>query len=141
MNALSQYLDLTIYRDGGIWHQRFEDGGSKVSELERLGDTKKTGTTITFKTGSIDIFSTLFSFDQIKERMRETAFLIKGLEMVIVDERNQHKEVFKYEEGIKAFVHHVNGDEKGLHETIYFEVFIHQLKTHGIEAEVAITIY
>lgn len=138
VNALSQYLDLTIYRDGGIWHQRFEDGGSKVSPLENLGNTKKTGTTITFKPDPAIFSTTLFSFDQIKERMRETAFLIKGLEMVAVDERNQQKEVFLYEEGIKAFVHFVNGDEKGLHETIYFEgMHTPPKKQHGIEVEIA----
>ncbi len=138
VNALSQYLELTIYRDGGIWYQKFEDGGSKVSQLERIGDTKKTGTTITFKPDPSIFSTTLFSYEQIKERMRETAFLIKGLEMIVVDERNQHKEIFMYQDGIKAFVQFVNGDEKGLHDIIYFEgTQIPTKKQHGIEVEIA----
>ncbi len=138
VNALSQYLELTIYRDGGIWYQKFEDGGSKVSQLERIGDTKKTGTTITFKPDPSIFSTTLFSYEQIKERMRETAFLIKGLEMIVVDERNQHKEIFMYQDGIKAFVQFVNGVEKGLHDIIYFEGnHIPTKKQHGIEVEIA----
>ena len=108
VNALSSFLDLTINRDQQIWHQRFQDGGSLISELKSLGTTKKTGTSVWFKPDP-DIFSTtLFSYDLIKERMRETAFLIKNLEMTLFDERSEKKDTFCYTDGLISFVKFLN---------------------------------
>lgn len=138
VNALSSFLDLTIQRDGGIWHQRFQDGGSIISELKNIGETKKTGTKIWFKPDP-DVFSTtLFSYDTIKERMRETAFLIKGLEMIIHDERTNKKESFKYDDGLKSFVSFINQQVEGFQEVQLFEGLYTQTKNkRGIEVEIA----
>jgi topoisomerase-4 subunit B len=138
VNALSMFLDLTIQRDGGIWHQRFQDGGSVISELTNIGETKKTGTKIWFKPDP-DIFSTtLFSYDMIRDRMRETAFLIKGLEMILIDERSNKKEVFQYHNGLISYIQFINGDEKGLNDIQLFEGSYHQTKNkHSIEVEIA----
>jgi len=118
VNALSQFLEVTIYRDGGIFRQRFSDGGSKIGRLERIGDTKKTGTTVYFKPDPKIFSTTLFQYDLIKERLREAAFLIKGLKMNLVDQRKPQKETFKYDEGIKAYIDFLNKDKQVLNETL-----------------------
>ncbi|MDY0278315.1 MAG: ATP-binding protein, partial [Acholeplasma sp.] len=82
VNALSQFLEVTIYRDGFIWRQRFENGGKKIGKLEKVGPTNKTGTTIWFKPDAKIFNTTLFQYDLIKERVRQSAFLISGLKMV-----------------------------------------------------------
>ncbi|MGB0175313.1 MAG: DNA gyrase/topoisomerase IV subunit B, partial [Acholeplasmataceae bacterium] len=138
VNALSMFLDLTIQRDGGIWHQRFQDGGSVISELNHIGETKKTGTKIWFKPDP-DIFSTtLFSYDIIRDRMRETAFLIKGLEMILIDERSNKKETFQYHDGLISYVAFINGNDASLNDIQLFEGEYTQTKNkHAIEVEIA----
>ena len=111
VNSLSQFLEVTIYRDQGIFRQRFTDGGSKIGQLERIGDTKKTGTTIWFKPDPKIFSSTIFQYDLIKERLREAAFLIKGLKINLIDQRKSQKESFKYHEGIKAYINFLNKDK------------------------------
>ena len=87
VNALSSYLDLTVMRDGKIFTQHFEKGGSVIGELKTVGSTKKTGTIIHFMPDH-EIFSNInFNFSTISERLREDAFLLKGIEMVLHDER------------------------------------------------------
>lgn len=117
VNALSQFLDVTIYRDGHIWRQRFSNGGQRIDPLEKIGDTKKTGTTVWFKPDPKVFATTLFQYDMIKERLREAAFLIKGLKINLHDQRTSKKESFKYDEGIKAYVDLINQDKKGFHDT------------------------
>jgi topoisomerase-4 subunit B len=120
VNALSSFLEVTVYRDQGIWSQRFEEGGSIIFGLTKKGDTKKTGTSVWFKPDPTIFSTTLYSYDLIKERMRETAFLIQGLEMILYDERSQNKEIFLYQEGIKAYVSFINGDIEALHSVQRF---------------------
>lgn len=120
VNALSSFLEVTVYRDQGIFVQRFEDGGAVIGELTKKGQTKKTGTTIWFKPDPTIFTTTLFSFELIKERMRETAFLIQGLEMSITDERSSNKETFVYQDGIKAYVSFINGNLDALHDVQRF---------------------
>ena len=85
VNALSDYLDLTIYRDGKIWHQRFEDSAKKISKLEVIGTTNKTGTTVQFLPKKT-VFSTIeFNHNTIEERLRENAFLLKGIKFIFND--------------------------------------------------------
>ena len=81
VNALSQFLVVTVYRDGKIFKQSFADGGSKISDLVEFGKTNKTGTTIWFKPDPKIFSTTLMNYDIIKERVRESAFLIKGLKL------------------------------------------------------------
>ena len=94
VNALSTYFDVQSMRDGQIHHIQFKDGGHKVIEAEVTGKTNKTGTIITFKPDP-KIFSTvIFNYDTIKERLREGAFLIKGLKMNLIDKKNNKQESF-----------------------------------------------
>ena len=139
VNALSQYLEVTVYRDKGIWHQKFTNGGKHISKLERIGDAKKTGTTVLFKPDPKIFSTTLFSYDLIKERLREQAFLIKGLKITIIDQRNNQKESFQYEDGIKAYVEFLNKDKKIINDTYVIEQAYHleHKKTKSIEVDIA----
>ena len=140
VNALSSFLEVTIYRDGGIWRQRFTDGGSKINQIERIGDTKKTGTTVWFKPDPKIFSTTLFQYDLIKERIRESAFLIKGLKMNLIDQRKPQKESFKYDEGIKAYIDLLNVGKNGLNETLLIEApyQVGEHKKKNIEIEIAL---
>jgi topoisomerase-4 subunit B len=139
VNALSQFLEVTIYRDKGIWFQKFSNGGKDISKVERLGDTKKTGTTVYFKPDPKIFSSTLFSYDLIKERLREQAFLIKGLKINLIDQRNNQKETFKYDDGIKAYVEFLNKDKKIVNDTYVIESAYHleKQKKKTIEVDIA----
>ncbi|MDF2606807.1 MAG: parE [Bacillales bacterium] len=132
VNALSTWLEVTIYRDGNIYLQRFENGGIPVSTLEVVGTTRKTGTKVTFMPDSTIFSTTTFNYDTLVERLRESAFLLKGLKVEIVDERTSEKEEFRYENGITAFVEYLNEDKDTLHPVVYFEG-----NTNEIEVEFA----
>ncbi len=136
VNALSQFLEVTIYRDGLIHQQRFSDGGQVVSPLENLGPTRKTGTTIHFKPDSKIFTTTLYNYETIKERMRESAFLIKGLKMTLIDERSNQKESFKYERGIVEYVEFLTKEKTVYHDVKYLEGE-HKVKKAIIEVETA----
>lgn len=140
VNALSQFLEVTIYRDGGIFRQRFSDGGSKIGRLERIGDSKKTGTTVHFKPDPKIFSTTLFQYDLIKERLREAAFLIKGLKMNLIDQRKPQKETFKYDEGIKAYIDFLNKDKQVLNETLLINALypLGEKKKKNVEIDIAL---
>ncbi|MEH7885240.1 DNA topoisomerase IV subunit B [Bacillus sp. JJ1609] len=121
VNALSEWLVVTIKRDGFVYEQRFENGGKPVTTLEKIGKTNQTGTTIHFKPDP-EIFSTLtYNYDTLCERLRESAFLLKGLKIEIIDERHDAKDVFHYETGIQAFVEYLNEEKDVLHPVVSFE--------------------
>lgn len=123
VNALSEWLVVDIFREGTHFRQRFENGGLPVTTLEEIGNTKKMGTTISFKPDT-SIFSTInFHTETLMERLREAAFLLKGLEIKLVDERGDEKqeEVFYYEDGIESFVAYLNEEKETLHPVISFE--------------------
>lgn len=121
VNALSEFVDVTVYRNQKIYHIRFIEGGTKVSELEEIGSTKKSGTIVWFKPNS-ELFSTsVFNFEVIRERLRENAFLLKGLKVDIIDERSNTKESFHYEDGIISYVDVINENKKAIHEPAFLE--------------------
>jgi topoisomerase IV subunit B len=121
VNALSEWLVVTIKRDGFVYEQRFENGGKPVTTLEKIGKTNQTGTTIHFKPDA-EIFSTLtYNYDTLSERLRESAFLLKGLKIELIDDRNNEKEVFHFETGIQAFVEYLNEEKDVLHPVVSFE--------------------
>jgi len=120
VNALSSRLDLEIYTDGEIYHQAFEKG-KKVSELTIIGKTKKNGTKIHFKPDTEILNSDNFEFEILEKRLRELAFLNKGLRIKIEDERSEKKKDFYYEGGITAFVEYLNKHTVALHKPVYFE--------------------
>lgn len=121
VNALSEWVEVTIYRDGNIYRQRFEQGGHPVTGLEIVGKTKETGTLVWFKPDPGIFSTTVYSFDILSERLRESAFLLKGLKIELIDLRNDQHEVFFYEDGIKSFVSYLNEEKDTLHEVVYFE--------------------
>ncbi|QOY34894.1 DNA topoisomerase IV subunit B [Anaerobacillus isosaccharinicus] len=133
VNALSEWLEVTINRDGFVFKQRFEDGGKPVTTLEKVGTTKKTGTTIHFKPDKTIFNTTTYNFETLTERLREAAFLLKGLKITLKDTRagkEDQQEVFYYENGIEAFVEYLNEDKETLHPVAFF-----QGKNQGIEVE------
>jgi DNA gyrase subunit B len=121
VNALSQRLDLEIWRGGKVFEQTYERG-KPVTEFRQTGKTKRRGTKITFKPDG-EIFEVLeFSYDTIAARMRELAFLNRGLQIALEDLRSERHDVFKYEGGITSFVEFLNANKTALHpKPIYFE--------------------
>ncbi|HEY2421695.1 MAG TPA: DNA topoisomerase IV subunit B [Neobacillus sp.] len=121
VNALSEWLTVTIKRDGFIYEQRFENGGKPVTTLEKIGKTNQTGTTIHFKPDPTIFSITTYNFETLCERLRESAFLLKGLKIEIIDDRNDLHEAFHYENGIEAFVEYLNEEKDVLHSVVSFE--------------------
>ena len=121
VNALSEWLVVTIKRDGQIFRQRFENGGKPVTTLEVIGNTNQTGTTVHFKPDATLFSTTVFNYDTLCERLRESAFLLKGMKVEIIDERTEKKEVFQYDKGIEEFVSYLNEEKDVLHPVISFE--------------------
>ncbi len=121
VNALAEWLEVTVKRDGGIYEQRFERGVA-ASKLKKTGTSKKNGTTIKFLPDK-EIFDTIdFSFDILSTRLRELAFLNKGLKITIKDERSDREHEFKFNGGIVQFVEHLNERKDPiLKKPIYFE--------------------
>lgn len=132
VNALSEKLVVTIKRDGFVYEQRFENGGKPVTTLEKLGKTNQTGTTIHFKPDPTIFSTTTYNYDTLCERLRESAFLLKGLKIEIIDERNDVRELFHYETGIQAFVEYLNEEKDALHPVVSFEG-----ESGGIEVDFA----
>lgn len=121
VNALSEWLEVQVRIEGKIYKQRYERGKT-VTPLEVIGKTESTGTTTTFKP-DYEIFETLeYDYDTLVQRVRELAFLNKGIKIVITDERNGKKEVFHYEGGLIEFVKYLNRNKEVLHaDPIYVE--------------------
>jgi len=121
VNALSEYVDVTVNRDGKTHHIKFTEGGQKVSKLEVIGETKETGTTVWFKPMS-DIFTTtLFNYNTLTERLRESAFLLKGLTVVLIDERSKSRDEYFYKDGIISYVDFIDKSRSVVHETEFLE--------------------
>ncbi len=133
VNALSSSLTVNTVRDGVEYEEDFENGGQPVGTLKKLGKTKKnSGTTVTFKPDP-EIFSTTkFNYDTLAERLRESAFLLKGVKIVLTDERTDTQDIFLFEDGIKEFVSYLNEDKDTLGDVMYFEG-----QKDGVEVEVA----
>lgn len=139
VNALSSYMIVTSYRDGKIHQMRFDNGGTKVSKMQILGDTKKTGTTVTFKPDPAVFTTTMYVYDTIKTRIRESAFLIKNLKMVLKDKRSNKSESFVYENGISEYVAFLTSGKKPVHSVAYFEGMYNVADSkESIEVEVAL---
>jgi DNA gyrase subunit B len=116
VNALSRRLELEIQRDGGRYAQTFVDGGEPESPLERTGDSEATGTSVTFWPDPTIMEELEFRAQTLLERLREMAFLNKGLEIVFRDERGEEptQQVFRYDGGIVDFVAHLNASKEPL---------------------------
>ncbi len=114
VNALSEFLEVEVYRDGRIYHQRFERG-EKKSELQIKGKTKKRGTRIHFRPDPTIFLNINMDFEVLAKRMRELSFLTKGVKIRISDERSGRKKEFLYEGGIKSFVEYLNRNKEVIH--------------------------
>jgi DNA gyrase subunit B len=121
VNALSDWLDLEIWREGEVWEQSYEKG-DPTSKLKPSGKTRKTGTKITFHADPSIFTTTAYSFDTLSQRLRELAFLNKGLKITLDDERSGKKTEFRFTGGISEFVKHLNRGKGTLHDSpIYME--------------------
>ncbi len=120
VNALSKKMDVTIYTDGKISNIRFFDGGKVESPLKTIGETKKTGTTVTFLPDYEMFKNASFSYTTIAERMQESAFLLPNLTVEIEDEEDNKHQEFHYENGLISFVDYINEGKNTLHKVISF---------------------
>ncbi len=121
VNALSKWMEVTIKKDKGEYFIRFENGGNVAVPLKKIGTTNKTGTTVRFLPDDSIFSTTNFSFTTICERMQESAFLLKGLTIEVIDEETTRSNKFYYEKGLEQFVKYLNEDRNVLHKVISFE--------------------
>ena len=133
VNALSDWLEVEVLRDGVLYTQTFKTGGEKVSSIKKEKTNRKgSGTTVRFLP-SKHIFSTIvWSYETLAERLRESAFLLKGLTITLTDERTDTSDVFCYEEGIRNFIQYLNEEKDTLSPIVDFNSTI-----DGVETEFA----
>ncbi|MBS6508494.1 MAG: DNA topoisomerase (ATP-hydrolyzing) subunit B [Paraclostridium bifermentans] len=121
VNALSEWLVAEVHHDGKIYSQRYEKGVA-TSEIKVVGETKITGTTITFKPDATIFDEVEYKYDILEHRLRELAFLNKGVNIVLEDKREEQEKVkkFHYEGGLREFVKHLNKTKTGIHDDIVY---------------------
>lgn len=133
VNALSEWLTVTIYRDGKIYNQTYRNGGKIIEKPKNLGETRRTGTTIHFKPDPKIFSTTIFDYKTIANRLKESAFLIKNLRIELNDQRTGKSDVFHYENGIVEFIKSIIENKKPIHDVAFFQGTISK-----IQVEVAI---
>lgn len=121
VNALSEWLEVTVHIDGKKYHQRYERG-NVMFPLSETGETNKTGTEVVFLPDKEIFEETVFDFEVLRERLREIAFLTKGLKITLADKRQQEPKIrtFHYEGGIKEYVEYLNKSQNPLYEDIIY---------------------
>src|SRR6059036_1307768 len=134
VNALSEWLEVEIRRDGKVWTQRYEKGGVPTAPLTAGEKTTKHGTIIRFKPDATIFETTEFSFDTLSNRLRELAFLNRGLKIVIEDEHDGRSNTFLFKGGIVEFVKHLNLNKTPIHPKVMF----FEGKKGDLEVEVAL---
>ena len=134
MNALSEWLEVEIRRGGKVWTQRYEKGGVPTAPLTPGEKTSKHGTIVRFKPDPTIFEVTEFSFDTLSNRLRELAFLNRGLKIVIEDEHDGRSNAFLFKGGIVEFVKHLNQNKTPIHPKVMF----FEGKKGDIEVEVAL---
>ena len=132
VNALSNWTEVTIKRDGYEYYISFKNGGHLDVPLKKLEKTNKTGTKVHFMPDDTIFQTTTFSFSTICERMQESAFLLKNLTIEVIDEITNRKETYHYEKGLNSFVEYLDTDKKTLHKPYDFNSI-----KDGINVEVA----
>ena len=133
VNALSKRMEVTIYKDGVISNIKFANGGHTVQKLKQIGTTNKTGTTVTFLPDPEIFKTTNFSYTTITERMQESAFLLSGITIEVVDEEDKRSTKFHYENGLTSFVEFINDGKNVLHKVVNFNGI-----KQGIEVDIAL---
>jgi len=135
VNALSEWLEVKVYRDGKVYYQKFGDGGKPVEPLKVIGECNKerTGTTVSFKADPTIFETTIYRYEILHKRLQEMAFLNKGIRIILTDLReDERKDVFHYNGGIIEYVSMLNKDKKALHEQVIF--------VEGIQDEINIEV-
>lgn len=133
VNALSEWLEVEVKREGNIYHQRYERGAA-VTKLTVIGESKSTGTKVSFKPDSQVFDELVYSFDVLEHRLRELAFLNRGIKITLKDERENIEKNFQYDGGIVSFVSYLNKNKEVLHkDPIYFWA-----KKDDVEVEIAL---
>ena len=120
VNALSKWMEVVIHRDKGEYFIRFHNGGVVDTPLTKIGNTNRTGTKVHFMPDDKIFGNNTFSFTTISERMQESAFLLKGLTIDVIDEETGRSNHFCYKDGIKEFVLFLNEDKDKLHDVVGF---------------------
>ena len=135
VNALSKWVEVTVYKEGKVHYIKFANGGHTVEPLKVIGECSedRTGTTVTFMPDD-EIFkeTTTFNYETLKTRTRELAFLNKGLRIILMDDRTGESDTFVYEGGIKEFVAYVNKNKTPIHEDIVY--------VEGMENDISIEV-
>jgi topoisomerase IV subunit B len=121
VNALSKWLEVTIHQQGKVYTQRFEDGANIIGDASIRQGNKHTGTSVWFKPEPTMFSTTLYSYDTIKDHLKQAAYLIKNVRISLTDKRSGDAETFHFEEGILAFVKAINDGKETFHEPIYLE--------------------
>lgn len=133
VNALSEWMEVEVRRNRRIYWQRYEHG-NVASEVEVRGESEHTGTTVTFKPDATIFEETEYNFDTLSSRLRELAFLNRGLKITMKDERTDKENDFRYEGGIVSFVEYLNTNKEALHKPpVYFS-----RSKNGTQVEVAL---
>lgn len=135
VNALSTNLTLTIVRDHERYQEKFKDGGQPIGTLKKLGHINAgNGTTVSFKPDPSIFTTTVYDYNTLANRLRESAFLLKGIKIVLTDKRKDHEkqDIFQYKEGIQEFVAYLNEGKDTLGKVLYFDG-----SQDGVEVEVA----
>ena len=141
VNALSEHLDLEIYRDGAVWEQQYSEGAA-ITKLTKTGTTKKRGTTVHFMPDKTIFKATEYNYDTLANRLRELAFLNKGLLITLTDERTTDQKTgeakraeFKFNGGIAEFIKHLNKGKSVLHEK---PIYMESAEKEGLSIEVGL---
>jgi DNA gyrase subunit B len=135
VNALSEYLEVKVFRDGKIYHMAFSKG-KKIKDLEIIGETDEHGTEVTFKP-DIEIFKNInFDFELLSERLKELAYLVKGIKISIEDQRTGKYKEYQFEGGLKEFLAELDEGQYVLNEKPFY--FHRRFENEKVEVEVAL---
>ena len=123
VNALSEWMEVTVNKNGGVYYIKFVNGGKPVEHLKKIGETTTSGTTVTFKPDpKIFLDTVIFSYDTIRDRVRQMAYLNRGVKLIVIDDRldTPVQETFCYEGGIIEYVKNINANKGPIMEDVIY---------------------